>query len=422
MSQNVTLTPKVYAKLTLMDLGGSLKVARNLSSEVTKEFAKKDYKIGDEVGVYKPYRFVSGSGIDWDPQPLVDQVCKVTVRQVAKVHYVMDTVERTLSLRSAMKLYTGPTAMALANSINAGAAAFAATNALNSVGTPGTAPTSEATYLAAGDVLVQLGLPDNEPLTLIVNRKMSTAFVSGTKALFNPAGTIGGQWSKGHIMDSLGYTIVRDETIAKRTNGTFSGSIVVNGANQTAAGGNNGTMSLTISGITGTLQPGDRFVIGSASSATNGGSESIHPQTRVSTGSQQVFTVQQTSSANPTSIVVAPAITPFTPGGDAGANQYANVNISPVDQAIITMIGTTGLTGITQGLLLHENAFAFVSVPMWNPEGGVITANVVTDQETSLSINQVTYFDGDQRSAKWRFDSLYDFGNLYREMACVVQS
>lgn len=423
MSNNITLTPNVYAKLTLMDLGGNLKVAKNMSTAVTPEFAKKDYKIGDQVQVRKPYRFVAGSGIGWDPQPIVDTATPIYVRQVSKVHFLMDSVEKTLSMREAMKLYTGPTAMALANSINAQCATFAANNALNSVGTPGTAPTSEATYLAAGDVLVEQGLPEEEGLTLLVNRKMSTAFVSGTKTLFNPAGTIGGQWAKGHMLDSLGYNIQRDQTINTRTNGTFSGSIVVNGANQVADGGNNATQSLTISGITGTLQQGDRFLIGSSTSATVGGVESVHPQTRVTTGRQQCFTVQQASSANPTSIVVAPAITVAVLPSTAQSPQYANVNSSPVDQAIITMIGTTGLTGITQGLLLHENAFAFVSVPMWNPGGGgVISANVETDPETGLSINQVNYFDGDNRQSKWRFDCLWDNGNLYREMACVVQS
>jgi P22 coat protein - gene protein 5 len=422
VSNNVLFTPNVRAKLVLFDLGNSLKVAKNMSTAITSEFTKKDYKIGDKVQVQKPYRFVASSGIGWDPQPIQDQLCTINVRQVSKIHYLMDSVEKTIEVREAQRLYTRPTATALASDINAKSATFAANNALNSVGTPGTAPTTEATYLAAGDALIQLGLPDDEELTLIMNRKMSSAFVSGTKTLFNPAGTIGGQWAKGHALDSLGYKIVRDETINKRTNGTFSGSIVVNGANQTATGGNNATMSLTISGITGTLQPGDRFVLGNASSATVGGVESIHPQTRKTTGSQQVFTVQQTTAANPTTVVVAPAITPFVDGGDAAMNQYANVNSSAVDQAILTMVGTTGLTGITQGLLLHENAFAFVSVPMWNPEGGVISANVVTDPETGLSISQVNYFDGDNRQSKWRFDCLWDNGNLYKEMACVIQS
>jgi hypothetical protein len=427
VSNNVLFTPNVRAKLVLFALGNSLKVAKNMSTAITPEFAKKDYQIGDKVQVQKPYRFVASSGIGWDPQPIVDQMCTINVRQVSKVHYLMDSVERTLEIRQAMKLYSGPTATALASDINAKSALFAAENAAHSVGTPGTTPTSEATYLAAGDVLVQNGLPDDEDLTLILNRKMSSAFVSGTKTLQNPAGTIGGQWARGHIMDSLGYKIVRDETIAKRTNGVFSGSPLVNGANQTAANGNNATMTLVTdgwgSGVTA-LKRGDRFVLGSASSATVGGVESIHPQTKLTTGGQQVFTVMANiaDSSGAMSPVIYPAITPFVEGADAGANQYANVNSAPADNAIITMIGTSGLTGITQGLLIHENAFAFVSVPMWNPEGGVISANVITDPETGLSISQVNYFDGDARQSKWRFDCLWDNGNLYREMACVIQS
>ena len=63
MSNNVVLTPKVMARLTLMDLGGSLKVVKNFSTEVTQEFGKKEYKVGDTVQVRKPYRFVGGDGI-----------------------------------------------------------------------------------------------------------------------------------------------------------------------------------------------------------------------------------------------------------------------------------------------------------------------------------------------------------------------
>ncbi len=422
MSDNIVLTDKIHARLVLMDLGGSLKVARNMSTEVTPEFTKPNYKVGDTVQVRKPYRFVPGAGIGWQPQAIVDQVTPITVRQVANVHFVWDTVERTLSLRTAMKLYTRPVAMALGAGVNAGAATFAANNALSSVGTPGTPPTSQATYLAAGDRIVELGLPDEEALTLIVNRKMSTSFVNGTVAYYNPTGTIGGQFQKGHMLDSMGYKVQRDQTINTRTNGTFSGTVLVKGE-QSAEGGNNATMTMNIDGITGTLQEGDRFIVGSSTSATVGGTESVHPQTRVSTGSQQVFTVRQaiTDTSGDMAVVVSPAATPATIGSPG--NQYANVNIALPDNGIITFIGTTGLTGITQGLLLHENAFAFVSVPMWNPEGkGVLSSEVETDPETGLSIAYVQYFDGDARSAKHRFDCLYDFGNLYREMACVIQA
>ncbi len=414
MSNNVILTPNVYAKLTLFSLGSNLKLVKNMSTKVTPEFARKDYKIGSLVEVRKPYRFVGGEGIEFDPEPIVDQVTPVKVSQVSHVHLLMDSVEKTLDLREAMELYTDPTGISLASKINARGATFAANNALSAVGTPGTAPTSEASYLAAGDRIVELGLPEGEELSLFVNRRMSTAFVSGTKTLFNPTGSISAQWNSGVIEPSLGYKIMRDQTIDVRTNGTFAGSIVVSTAGQVADGGNNATMTLTISGFTGTFKKGDRFTVGSASSATVGGINSVHPQTRIDTGSQQVFTLVQDSAANATTIVVSPAITP--------SGQYQNVTASNVTNAILTVIsGTTGQTGITSGILAHKNAFAFVSLPMWNPpKSGVIASEVITDPETGLSINYVIYLDGDKRQEKHRFDCLYDFASLYKELACVV--
>lgn len=412
---NVLLTTRTFARLVLFDLRSMLNVVKNMNHEISPEFAKSDYKVGDNIQVRKPYRFVGGDGIDWDPEPLVDQVTNVVVNSVPHVHFAWDSINKTLSLREAMKNYTRPVAIAMASKINANGATFAANNALNSVGTPGTAPADETSYLAAGDILVELGLPPNEDTTLIINRRMSSKFITGTKTLFNPSGAISMQWKDGQIAtNQLGTRILLDQTINTRTNGTFSGSIVVNGA-QTAEGGNNAQMTLTISGITGTLQPGDRFTIGSASSATVGGVNSVHPQTRQSTGRQQTFTVMQTTAANPTTVVVAPAITP--------SGQYQNVDSGAVDQAIITMIGTTGLTGIQQGLLMHENAFAFITVPIHEPDSGMgARVEQFKDPSTGTTISHLAYFDGDKGVEKHKFQALVGYGNLYREMAVVIQA
>lgn len=411
---NVILTTKTFAKLILFDLGNMLHVAKNMTSSISPEFAKPAYKVGDTIGVRKPYRFVGGDGIEWDPEPLVDQVTNVSVNQVPHVHFQWDSIGKTLNLREAMRLYTRPTAIAIASKINAAAATFAANNALNSVGTPGTAPTGYLTYLQGGDVLVEMGLPADEPLDLIVNRRMSTAFTNGVSANFNSQNTISKQLSQGTMESQLGYKVMLDQTINTHTNGTFSGSIVVNGAQQ-AEGGNNATMTLTISGITGTLQPGDKLTIGTASSATVGGVNSVYPQTRQDNGRQQVFTVQQTTGANPTTVVVAPAITP--------SGQYQNVTTAAADQAIITMIGTTGGVG-QQGLLMHENAFAFISVPIHEPEAGMgAKIEQFQDEElNNLTLSHLAYFDGDKAIEKHKFQCLIGLGNLYRELAVVVQA
>ncbi len=422
MPNNVHLTPKVMARFVLFGLGNKLNLARNMTKAITPEFAKPAYKIGDTVQVYKPYRFVGGDGLEFNPEPIVDQVTPISVTQVPHVHFFWDSVERTLEVREAMELYTEPAAVSMASKINAQGATFAANNAMMSVGTPGTAPTSESSYLDAVDRLYELGLPDNEPISLFVNRKLSSAFVKGVKAQFNPTGTIGKQWAQGKMMAALGIDdIYIDQTINVRTNGTFSGTPLTDstGTTQQAEGGNNATMSLITngwgSGVTA-LKRGDRFTIGSATSATVGGVNAVHPQTRISIGQQQIFTVVNNISdiSGAITMVIYPAITP--------SGQYQNVDSAAVDNAIITMIGTSALTNIAQGILMHKNAFAFVSVPLMLPGKNLGTdGHQETDSDTGLTLRYRKWMDNRPSNECHAFDALVGFGNLYREMAVVVQ-
>lgn len=415
---NVTVTPKVILELGLMSLGSKLNIARNMTRSISKEFGKDNYKVGDTVKYYKPYRFIGGEGIDYDPEPVIDQIGSLTVDRTPHVHFGWGLVERTLDVREAFKLYGEPVGMAMAAKINAMAATFAANNALGSVGTPGTAPTSEVSYLAAGDVLVEGGLPDDEDVNLYINRKMSSAFVTGTKTLRNDVGAISAQWRTGEMQNSLGYKVVRDQTINTHVNGTWTAVGLVNGTQQ-AEGGNNATMTLNTDGWTsgGTaVKLGDKFLIGSATSATVGGVEATHPQTRISTGRQQTFTFQADISDTTGTLngVIAPAITP--------SGQYQNVNTAAIDNAIITMIGTSGVTS-TQGLLMTQNAFAFISVPLSkSAEGSGVKQTIATDPETGLSMMHTVFTDGRPMTENHRFDALVGFGNIYRELAVVIQA
>jgi hypothetical protein len=111
-------------------------------------------------------------------------------------------------------------------------------------------------------------------------------------------------------------------------------------------------------------------------------------------------------------VTIAPAITP--------SGQYQNVTASPVDGAAITVFGAAG-TVSPQALLMHKNAFAFVSVQLENPgPNGVEMATTQTDPETGITISLVRFFDGVNRISGTRFDMLTGFGLLYPEMACVI--
>lgn len=398
--------------MTLMNLGGYLAVCKNMTSDYKEQFGKPGAKAGDTVSVPKPQRFQATRGLKYQPQPLTNIKTNISVNDVTGVHFEWDGVERTLSIDEIQRTYAKPAAIALAHDVNARAAQFVAQSTFNAVGTPGTTPTALDTYLLAGDKIVQLGLPPEEELACIINRKMSSQFVIGQKSLYNPAGTIGGLIKKGEITNgdpTLGYRWERDQTIYNQTVGPLGGTPLVNGSGQSTQGGNNDTMSLSTKGwsnSTQTLNVGDRFTIA--------GIYSVHPQTRQSTGDLQQFVVLQQFTSNGSgvgSVLVAPGITP--------TGQYQNVTASPADGTAITVFGAAG-TVSPQALLLHENAYAFVSIPLVTPKKGVVDSYDETDPETNLSLSYVRFFDGDGRTEGNRFDMLDGFGVLYREMACVI--
>jgi hypothetical protein len=175
---NVYLTAQVYTKLVLMDLGQRLKVTRNMSSQYSKEFGNKAQKINTTFNVRKPQRFIgadlTASNMTYSPDAITDTSVAITCDKVAHVGFEFNSFDRTMSLNEAYDL-AKPASIAIASKVNAAAAKFIALNTFNAVGTPGTAPTTLATYLQAEDKLVQLGMPEGEQLSAVINRKMSSA-------------------------------------------------------------------------------------------------------------------------------------------------------------------------------------------------------------------------------------------------------
>jgi hypothetical protein len=419
---NVHINPQVITDMAALVLGKQIGQGfmKNMSKNLTEEFAKKTYKVGDSVNFYKAYRFEGTSGIGYQPQPVVDVVGTATVDQVAGVHFQWGIIEKTLEVREAMELYVEPVVAAIRGKIAPAAALYCTQNAFNSAGTPGTAPTGPLTYLTAKDILVELGLDESKTPNLVVNRRMSSAFVNGTTSFFNPMNVISGQLKEGQITDALmGAKIFRDQACPVVTNGVYAGTPLVNGA-QSADGGNNATMTLNTDGWSSTtLNPNTKFTIGSASSATVGGVNSVHPQTRQDTGRQQVFSVKQdiTDTTGTINMLIAPAITP--------SGQHQNVTTAAVDNAIITVIGTSGQS-MQQGIMMDDNAFGFLSVPMQKmPEAGV-QCYVSTDPITGFSLMHTMWSNGADpnvgMSINHRWDTLYGFYSNLPETATVIQA
>jgi hypothetical protein len=414
---NVLLTPTLLTRMTLMNLGGMLNVCRNMSKDYSKEFGKKSYKQGDKLQVRKPQRFEGTDNLTFTPEPLTNTQTTIRVDKVAGVHFEFDSVERTLSLEAIQERYAEPAALALASKINRRAAEYCALNTFNAVGTPGTTPTSMLTYLSAGDKLVEQGLPEEAELACIVNRNMSSTYVNATNGLNNPAAMIGSQIKKGVVQDQLGYNWYRDQSIYRHQIGALGGTPLVNGSGQTGTEGNNANQSLITDGWTASaatrLKAGDRFTLGVLGTAT--AVESVHPQTRQATGALQQFVVLEDGVSDGSGNMTLSIFPSITPSG-----QYQNVSQAAADNCEINPIGSAS-TVTRQGLLMHKNAFAFLSVPLEDPdEKGVEMVARETDSETGLTLSFIRAFDARTRTHITRFDTLYGFGRLYPEMACAI--
>lgn len=417
---NVTFTSKVITEMAAIALGEDLGngFLKNLSTALTDQFAQKNYKVGDTVEFWKDYRFIASNRIDFDPQAVTDQLGSATVNQWAQVGFQWGVLNKTLEVREGMKRYVRPVVNALRAKIAIDSALYVVSNALGSVGTPGTPPSGPLTYLNAMDVLVELGMPQTEKPNLVVNRKMSTPFVDGTKALFNPVGTIKGQFDRGRIdNDTLGFNIFIDQSVPIVTNGIFGGTPLVNLA-QSAPGGNNATMTLNTDGWSSgatALNQYTKFTIGSATSATVGGVNSVHPQSRVDTGRLQVISVVNpiSDTTGTINMLVAPALSP--------TGQYQNVTTGAVDNAIITVIGTSGAS-MTQGCAFQDDAFGFLSVPIQPLSPNGVTCTPATDPKTGFCLMHSEWGDGNQMNNNHRWDTLYGFYKNLPELAVVTQA
>lgn len=369
----------------------------------------------DTYFVRRPQRFQVTKGLAYQPQPLSDTQVPITVSEVAGVHFEFDSVERTLSLDFIQDRYAKPAAIALANQINMEAARFIALNTFNAVGTPGTPITTLSNYLAAEDLLVAQGCPQNEELVAIINRKMSSAYIGSANisGLFNSQEIVGAQMRTGRIQQQLGYRWEIDQTIYTHntvSNAYPTGATVTN--TTSADGGNNGTMTLAITGtgVNSTLiaKAGDVITVA--------GSNSVHPQTRVDTSYLQQAVLLQDATTDSSGNVTLTIFPAFTPQG-----QYQNVTqAATAGQSILFWAGgTVNSKASPQGLLLHRDAFAFMSVPLEDPDAkGVEMVAQETDPDTGMTLSFIRAFDPISRKHVNRFDTLYGFGRLYSELAC----
>lgn len=398
---NQLITPLWTLKRTGRLAINNLKFANNVDRSYSDEFVQAGAKVGATINLRLPQRFQTTKGQAFQQQSITDQIVPVTLTDQANVGISFSSFQMTVDVDDYTSRYIDPAAVQLANTIDYDGLSRVYQSVYNSVGTPGSNPSTNATYLAANTLLSNQAAPARR--MVITNPDMQAAITNANFALFNPGSTISDSFEKGiYSTNTLGFKEwYWDQNVARFTNATYGGTPLVNGANQT------GTSLVTdgwSSGAT-TLTKGTVFTID--------GVYSVNPQNYQSTGALQQFVVTQTVSDTTGNITanISPSI--ITSG------QLQTVTASPANNAAITVVGASGVES-AQALAWAKEAVVMVMADLVMPEGGAI-AERIQSKPLGFSLRMAKQWNGLSDQNLCRIDCIYGWKAYRPEWICRVQ-
>lgn len=409
---NTVITPTWYTKETARILVNNLKFAANVNRSYDDQYVQAGAKVGYTVNARLPQRFQVTEGQALQIQGINDQYVPITLTHQKNVAFSFSSAQMTMEVDMVRTRYVNPAAVALANIVDYDGLTTVYKDIYQAVGTPGTVPNSNLTYLQAGAKLTNSSVPAGGRVAVLDPTSMVT-LANANLALFNPTAQISEQYREGQFAGrALGVdSWYEDQNVAKHTTGTFTASTpLVKGAGQT---GSTLVVDGWASGAT-SLKKGDIFTVA--------GVFQVNPVSYASTGQLQQFvvTADVSDTSGEISIPISPAI--ITSG------QLQTVSASPADNAVVTVLGATSATAGTlattvtpQSLLYHPDAFALVMADLHKPTSGVETTTV-RSKELGISIRMVQQYQIGSDQEPCRMDILYGWATLRAPLACRIYS
>jgi len=407
---NTLITPDWITKEAARILVNNLKFAGNVNRDYDDQYSAAGAKVGYTVKARLPQRFRTTKGQALQVQAITDSFVPVTLTDQANVGMSFSSASLTMEVDDFRDRMIRPASEQLANTIDYDGLNRVFYDVSQSVGTPGTTPNSNLTYLQAGVKLSNSAAPMNDRVAILGPLQMAT-IANANFALFNPAGKIASTYNSGAMASNvLGMrSWYEDQNVAIHTTGTFTASTpLTNGAGQTGA-------SLITDGWASgatTLNRGDVFTIA--------GVYAVNPQSYASTGELRQFVVTQTISdtSGDMTISISPAI--------ISSGQLQNVDAAPADGAAITVLGATSATSGTlaatqsrQALVYHPDAFTMVMADLDMPQGGA-RASRVSDNELGISLRMVQQYNIQTDQNASRLDCLYGWKTVREDLAARV--
>lgn len=398
---NVLVTSSIVAKETLAILENMLSFSTMVNRDWEDEFKTnmaRGYAPGATINIKKPPRYTYRAGRVAVPQATTETTVPLVLSQ-GGVDLNFTSFERTLSLTKLNDKINAAIAPVV-NEIDRQGLELARLTAFNTIGTPGTLPTTQALALAAmtgvGQRLDEMGAPRDRRRGFVMNPALNGSMIQGLAGLFNNSDALSKQYGSGVMVDSLGLMVGMDQNVGVHTNGTaVVGTNTVNGAGQTGS-------TITVAALNGTIPRGTKVTFANVFA--------VNPQSRASTGTLAQFVVTADTAAAATSLTISPAITP------TGA--FQNVTASPANGATITIFGTaSGSYNTSVGF--HKDAFTLAMVPMYAPPDGKGVVSVSQQTYRGFTVKVTEGYDIINDNTIMRVDVLFGWAATYPELAVI---
>jgi hypothetical protein len=380
-------------------LENNLVITRNVNRQYDDSFAVEGAKIGSTLRIRLPDRALVTDGAALQVQDDNEQYTTLAVASQKHIGVNFTSAELTMQLDDFAERVLKPRISQLASSVDADVAnAYKAI--YNSVGTPGTTPSTSLVLLQAQQKLNE-GAAVMSPRYATVNPAANAGLVEGMKGLFNPTDTVSRQFKNGMMgMGVLGFDEVNmSQSIKQHTTGAWGTAITVTSTITTEGAT---SVGLSFTGSSKTWNVGDVFTIANV--------YAVNPQTRETTGSLQQFTVTAAATGSSTTTVsVSPAL--YTP-----ANALATVDSLPVSGAVVTMLGSAS-TQYAQNLVYHKDAITFATADLLLPQGVDMASRQV---HNGISLRVVRQYDINNDRLPCRIDVLYGYAAIRPQMAARI--
>jgi hypothetical protein len=390
------ITPTALTREALRILHNKAQFIGTINKQYDPSFAKEGAKIGSDLRIRKPNKYVVNDGATLIVQDTTEEYTTLSVTTQKHIGLNFSSTDLTMTIDDFSKRYIEP-AMAQMAAVIENDVYSMYKNVYNMVDNDAVALTF-ANILEGRKLLNENLVPMGDDRTAMLSSAHTPKLVDAVKGLFHDSSAIKQQYREGMIGRTGGFDFYENPIVAKHTTGTAAKTTgyTVNGATQ--------------SGATITIQTGTTtFLIGDV--VTFAGCNAVHPETKVDLGYLQKFVVTANSGANATSLAISPTLTV------SGAKQ--NVSGYPTNTGAVVKVGAGVSELLDTSMVYHKDAFTFATADLLMPEGVHFAARQVMD---GISMRIVRQYDINNDKFPCRIDVLYGYKCLRPEMAVRIHA